>query len=283
MKSLLFVLGLLLPLWLGTAVAETVGIREENRQRFSVLLHHLVSSYETLSAEDDRMITEDLEAIRSVSGEDYELALAISGHWRSVFGSGYILRIHHGTERAEELETTALQNSRRHAFVVLGYQLQNGEMTRELKGRCEAAAAAARSFPDALIVCSGGATGSNNPEGHTEAGMMKAYLTGKCGIAADRILTDEEAMTTAENAVNTFRMLMENDVKSITVVTSSYHQRWGQVLCNAMAALYRRWYGYSVDIVENYCYDIQTTNKAFQKDERMAERQLRSLLGLQRK
>ena len=167
--------------------------------------------------------------------------------------------------------------------MVLGYQLQNGEMTRELKGRCEAAAAAARSFPDALIVCSGGATGSNNPEGHTEAGMMKAYLTGKCGIAADRILTDEEAMTTAENAVNTFRMLMENDVKSITVVTSSYHQRWGQVLCNAMAALYWRWYGYSVDIVENYCYDIQTTNKAFQKDERMAERQLRSLLGLQRK
>ena len=44
------------------------------------------------------------------------------------------------------------------------------------------AAIAARVFPDSILVCSGGATGDNNPERHTEAGLMKQYLAGTCGI-----------------------------------------------------------------------------------------------------
>ena len=86
--------------------------------------------------------------------------------------------------------------------MVLGYELLNGGMTDELKGRCDAAAAAAKTFPASLLVCSGGATGQNNPQRHTEAGLMKDYLVDECGIAAERVFTDERALTTAENIIS---------------------------------------------------------------------------------
>lgn len=58
-------------------------------------------------------------------------------------------------------------------------------MTEDLIGRCGAAAATARAFPDSVLVCSGGAAGGSNPEKHTEAGMMKAYLSEQCGLGED--------------------------------------------------------------------------------------------------
>ena len=130
-------------------------------------------------------------------------------------------------------------------------------MQEELIGRCDAAAAAARSYPDAILITTGGATGSNNPEGHTEAGMMKDYLTEQCGIDAGRIFTDTEAMTTLENAVNSFRILKEKGIETFTIVTSNYHQRWAQILFNAVAAAREKGTGYRVRLVGNYNYPAQ--------------------------
>ena len=96
-------------------------------------------------------------------------------------------------------------------------------------------------------ICSGGATGPNNPDGHTEAGLMKEYLVRACGIDTSRIFTDESAMTTLENAENTFEILRAKGIRTITIVTSDYHQKWGQVLYNALAAVYAQRYGYSVE------------------------------------
>ena len=170
----------------------------------------------------------------------------------------------------------------KHAFVVLGYELQDGEMTDELKGRCEAAAAAARSFPNTILVCSGGATGPNNPEKHTEAGLMKQYLVEVCGIEESRIFTDERAMTTAENAVNTFAIMKDQGVESMTIVTSSYHQRWGQALYNALAAIYEQQQGYHARLIGNYCFDTQPSMDAFLQHDRFAIFQLGEILGLPR-
>ncbi len=280
MKKILIGLSLLMLLCCTAALADEGFVTEANQKNFAVLLQDLLSAYETPCAEDEQIIARDLESIRAASAADYELAQAIAGHWRLVYGSDYILHCYQGGEYAPELEGSGIPDTGSHAFVVLGYQLSNGEMAEELKGRCRAAAAAAHSFPKARIVCSGGATGSGNPDKHTEAGMMKAYLSQSCGIEPGRILTDEEAMTTVENAVNTFRILMENDIHTITIVTSSYHQRWGQTLYNAMAALYRQRYGFAVEIVENYCFEIEPSKQSFRQDARMAQRQLGSLLGL---
>jgi vancomycin permeability regulator SanA len=164
--------------------------------------------------------------------------------------------------------------------VVLGYELKNGEMQPELKGRCAAAAAAARSFPSTIIICSGGATGDNNPSKHTEAGMMRDYLVKRCGIEASRIHIDESAMTTLENASNTIEMLQQQGIETMTIVTSTYHQRWGQAVYNAVAVLYRRYFGYSVTIEYNYCFYTEPEHEIYRNDDRLAIRQIAQLLNV---
>ena len=152
-------------------------------------------------------------------------------------------------------------------------------MTAELRGRCDAAVEAALAYPDSILVCSGGATGPNNPDGHTEAGLMKAYLV-EHGVPAERVFTDERAMTTAENAVNTFAILQAQEIGTMTIVTSSYHQRWSQVLYNAVAAQYRQASGYSLEIVGNWCFDTEPANERYLQDAQIAIRQLCDILGL---
>ena len=110
---------------------------------------------------------------------------------------------------------------------------------------------------------------------------MRDYLRNVCGIDEARIFTDERAMTTLENAVNTFAILREQGVQTLTVVTSAYHQRWGQVLYNAMAALQRLGSGYSAELVGNYSFPIEAPEQ-FRQDDRFALRQLSSMLGLPR-
>jgi len=269
--------------WAGTlAAAKTRWISEENKTRFAALLTALVNAYETPSGGDDARIDAELDAIREASASDYDIAQAIAGHWRDVYlDDDYPLFIYReGEERATSLEQTSLRDSARHAFVVLGYELKNGEMQPELKGRCAAAAAAARSFPSAILICSGGATGDNNPSKHTEAGMMRDYLVERCGIEASRIHIDERAMTTLENASNTMEMLQLQGIETMTIVTSTYHQRWGQAVYNAVAALYRHYFGYSVEIVGNYCYDTEPEHDMYRNDDRMAIRQIAQLLNI---
>ena len=282
MKRTAFLMLLVLLFLAGTARAQEYRIDKRNEKAFQNLLDHLLSAYERPSARDAGRIEADLSAIRRVSGSDFAVAKSIADHWQGVYlNPEYSLTLHpEGEQIASELIAAGIPDSGTHAFVILGYALKNGKMTEELKARCEAGAAAARAFPNAILVCSGGATGGNNPEKHTEAGEMKAYLSGECGISADRIFVDEEAMTTLENAVNTFAILRERGVRTITIVTSSYHQRWGQALYNAMAALCKQQYGDEITIVGDYSFDTEPTNKQYRRDARIATQQLASMLGL---
>ena len=254
-------------------------ISRENAENVSRLLNDLVKAHRSPAAEDAGQIDADLDAIRAVDSRDYQIARAIAEHWRAVYlDPNYELCLYHGEEQAGELRDFGIPNSPAHAFVVLGYELMNGEMQPELMSRCDAAAAAARAFPAAILVCSGGATGANNPQGHTEAGMMKAYLTERCSIDGARIFIDERAMTTAENAVNTFEILRREGVRTVTIVTSAYHQRWGQALYNAVGALYRQRTGCDIEIVGNYCCDVE--NAAYQNDDQIAAMQISGILQL---
>ena len=256
-------------------------VTAENAANVGALLSDLVSAYETPTNMDSVRIEADLEAIRAVSEEDCAVAQSIADHWSAVYlDPDYKLYLHQGEEKAEVLAETGIPDSKTHAIVVLGYELQNGEMQPELKGRCETAAAVARQFPKTILVCSGGATGANNPQRHTEAGLMKAYLTKNCGIDESRIYTDEQAMTTQENALNTMKILQAQKVRTMTIVTSSYHQRWGQAVYNAIAAVYRQQRGYSVEIVGNYSYDTEPTVGTYRNDAQIAARQIAGILEL---
>ena len=256
-------------------------VSEANAENYATLLADLVYAREASTTQDARTIAADLDAIRAVDRRDLPIAEAIAHHWQTVYlDPDYRLFLHHGGELAEELADAGIPENSRHAIVVLGFALQDGEMQPELMGRCDAAAAMARSYPSAILVCSGGATGTNNPEGHTEAGLMRDYLAEHCEIDPSRIFIDEKATTTAENAVNTLEILRANGIRTMTIVTSAYHQRRGQTLYNATAALFRQQYGYSVRIVGNYCYDIDSSSPIEAFDARVAASQIAGILGL---
>ena len=223
-----------------------------------VLLADLAAAYLRPSAQALEKIDADVEGLGD------PLASSLAEQWKKTWLDPEYRLLMYGTDSPEELPVAG-----RHAFVVLGYELENGEMTEELTGRCEAAVAAARAFPDSILVCSGGATGGNNPEKHTEAGLMKAYMSEECGIDPERIFIDERAMTTDQNMLYSMKILQEQQVETVTVVTSDYHQLRGQTLFSAMAAMVRREQGYSVEIVGNWCWPTGTS-RARQQGEFMS-------------
>ena len=205
-----------------------------------------------------------------------EVITSVVDHWKRAFLVGENALLIHGRDDARCLP---VPDPSAHAFAVLGYGLEDGEMVDELRTRCDAAAAAAFAFPEAVIICTGGATGDNNPEKHTEAGMMKDYLVRVHGIGEERIFTDESALTTAENAVNTFEILRELGRTTLSIVTSVYHQRWGQALYNAVGAQYRRDHGFDVRFIGDYCCDVEPSLEEFRRDDRYASYQLGQILG----
>ena len=258
--ALLLVL-VLLPL---TALAEGEPVTVDT------LIDDLIYACKSPDSDALRRIDADAEALND------EALYAVAEHWKRMFITpGYRLFIH---GRDDPASLPIPNGGRGHAFAVLGFALENGEMTEELKRRCEAAAAAARAFPEAILVCTGGPTGANNPLRHTEAGLMKQYLTEACGIEASRVFADERALTTGENALNCFFIFRQQNVHSVTVVTSAYHQRWGQTLFNAVSALYKRDLGYSVDIIENFNCEIPSLS-VYSGDYLIAASQLRTLLS----
>ena len=261
MKKLIFIL-VCLSLCLPSAWAEQAA------PDYADLIVGMVTAYQQPSEEAEGR----LDAIADQLGG---VARRIVSHWKTVWlDPGYKLYLD-GTDDPAGLPVTG-----RHAFVVLGYQLKDGEMTWELRGRCDAAAAAAQAFPDSILVCSGGATGENNPDGHTEAGLMKAYLAERRGIDPARIFIDERAMTTEGNALNTMAILQAQGVETITIVTSTYHQRRAGTLYNAVAALYERDQGYSVRIVGNYCFPVAADQGTQMMELPITVSQLTSILRL---
>ena len=244
---------------------DTENKEEEKPVNISTLLFDLASLREA----DDR-IAEDLDALKN-----NELAAFIADKWQTIYMNPDFRLFIHGKDNPAGLPVSG-----KHAFVILGFELDNGEMSDELKARCGAAAAAVAAFPDSILICSGGATGENNPEGHTEAGLMKDYLVQTCGIETDRILTDENAMTTLENAVNTFAILKEQGIETITIVTSSYHQRRAQLLYETLAEMIRRKEGVSVTVAGNYSCEVQQPEILAQIDAKIAAMQLAELIAV---
>ena len=241
---------------------ETDEPEEEREVNIGTLANDLASVKEA-----GDLVAEDLEILK-----DNDLAAFVADRWQSIYMNPDYRVYLNGRD-----DPAGLPVSGKHAFVILGFELENGEMKDELKARCDAAAAAAGSFPDSILVCSGGATGENNPDGHTEAGLMKEYLVQACGIAPERILIDESAVTTLENAVNTFAILKEQGIETITIVTSSYHQQRADILYETLAEIIRKKEGISITVAGNYSCEIQAPAELVRADARIAAMQLAEL------
>ena len=117
-----------------------------------------------------------------------------------------------------------------HAFVVLGHKLNDdGSLSNEGKGRCDVAYESAIKYPNSMIYVTGGGTSKYNKT-ITEGGQMYDYLINVKGLDSKRIIKETSAMDTVENAKNTFKKLIQGNIKSITIITSDYHVRRGTLL-----------------------------------------------------
>ena len=115
-------------------------------------------------------------------------------------------------------------------IVVFGYGLgADGSIQPELEDRLYVALNAVRQYPNAYVAVTGGQT--SEVAGVTEGGQMAAWLRAQ-GVAESRLIVEDQALSTAQNAANTYKLLTSAypQVKTLAVVTSDYHVACAGVL-----------------------------------------------------
>ena len=123
-------------------------------------------------------------------------------------------------------------------MIVLGFQLNpDGSMKDELIERLTVAKASVEKYPNSLIVCTGGGTAAENPDA-TEAGKMAKWLI-ENGVDPQRVIVEDQSLTTAQNAIYTYRILTEQypQVKQLAIISSDYHIATGTLLFGAETTL----------------------------------------------
>ena len=152
-------------------------------------------------------------------------------------------------------------------IVVLGYELNDdGTMKDELLGRLRVALSCARQYPNALVLCTGGGTAADAPdvtEGRSMGDWMLAH-----GLSRHRLIVEDRSMTTAENAMNSYRILFSDypAVDSVAIVSSSYHIPWGSLLFEAGLMQSASELGTRrIHVISNAAYP--TTSAVYREDE----------------
>lgn len=179
--------------------------------------------------------------MNGAAGEAEECLLALeardpdmASRWRGIFSCWQRLEnVKPGKSLPDGLpDTDAL------CLVVLGYQLEaDGSMREELYQRLRVALGCAKQYPHAYILCTGGHTASA-AEDASEAGRMADWLI-RNGVAPERVIAEEDSLTTTQNAEFTYAILRDlyPSVTSVAVISSDYHVNAGAVLLEAVSVL----------------------------------------------
>ena len=138
------------------------------------------------------------------AGLDYELLLgqiarqdpALAKTWSEILD--FWMQVNGDMEFHKEVLPDGLPEDDTLCIAVMGYQLNSdGSMRDELYERLHVTLASAEKYPNAYILCTGGGTASKK-EKVTEAGQMAKWLIKK-GISEDRIIVEDNALSTIEN------------------------------------------------------------------------------------
>lgn len=220
-SMLLSVLLLIAPV---LAVGETAAA-----PRVQDMVRQLILYYSVYGSEADEKTAEllsELQAADPVAGGKWAGILQL---WKDVNTS---LEIH------ENILPDGLPDTDELCLVTLGFQLNpDGSMKNELIERLKVAKACAEKYPNALLVCTGGPTASGSPEA-TEAGEMAKWLI-ENGVDPQRVIVENRSLTTAQNAVYTWKILSEQypRIRKLAVISSDYHIATGVLLFGAEATL----------------------------------------------
>lgn len=189
------------------------------------LIREIILYHGSYDKEADGQVKERLQILKAKDSRQGELWEKIMDYW--VYANEE-LRIN--MERLPE----DLPQGQEMCIVVLGFELNDdGTMQDELIGRLQTALTCAEQYPEAYIVCTGGGTAANNKE-VTEAGLMGEWLM-EHGVDEGRLIIEDASHTTAENARFSYDILLADypQVKSVALVSSSYHIAWGSLLFEA--------------------------------------------------
>lgn len=103
-------------------------------------------------------------------------------------------------------------------IIVLGAKLKNNRVTSTLQHRLETAASYWKGHPDAVIIVTGGRTGSSKI---SEARAMKNYLMQKHQIPSGCIVEEDKSKSTIENFIYCRKVIPQDAV--VGIVTTNYH------------------------------------------------------------
>lgn len=204
------------------------GQRQEKRDRREII-EELVVDYGSYGSEAEEHIQALLKELHSVDADAASRWERIMALWKS---ANTDLMIH------ENVLPDGLPETDELCIVALGFQLNpDGTMREELVERLKVVKASAEKYPNALIVCTGGGTAAKNVSA-TEAGKMAEWLI-ENGVAQERVIVEDQSLTTAQNAIFTYDILTERypQVKELAIVSSDYHIATGTLLFEAEAIL----------------------------------------------
>ncbi|GAB2536386.1 ElyC/SanA/YdcF family protein [Gracilibacillus alcaliphilus] len=202
---------------LQTEVSEALNTYEEiinyDEEYFNAWLMHGI--YSKLEEDNETFETdfEQLKELDEIKAEEYADRITMVDEIKGV---------------TLETEIPSDLNEENHAFVLLGYALSDdGEMEDTLLKRLEVAKEAAEAYPNSKIIVSGGVP----KQGITEADVMFDWLV-ENGIEEERIIKEELATDTIENALFSMNIAKEEEIKDITVISSATHMRRALVIFN---------------------------------------------------
>lgn len=129
--------------------------------------------------------------------------------------------------RSQPVPTDIKEYEEDHLFILLGYALDDeGQMQETLINRLEHALKLLEKNPTSKIIVTGGVPKKNN----TEAKLMAEWLIQQ-GIEENRIIQEDLATDTVENALFSMELAKELDFSNqLTVISSASHVRRGKVL-----------------------------------------------------
>ena len=210
----------------GCGINETSNAEPTRAQKIVEEIAVDYGTYGSEAKERIRELSEELSAIDPVSGKRIDSIVDI---WTSE---------DLGKPLNYDILPDGLPDSDELCIVVLGFQLEpDGSMKDELIQRLTVALNSAEKYPKAYIVCTGGGTAANNSE-VSEAGEMAKWLEAN-GIEKQRLIVEDNSITTAQNAIFTYDILtsLYPSVKKLAIVSSDYHIATGELLFKAESVI----------------------------------------------
>ena len=180
------------------------------------LVTDMVVAYRQSGAKGADQIQRDVEKLKA---EDAELGRA----WEGIMACWDYVNTDLEINTSGELPGD-LPQDKSLCIAVLGYELHSdGSMASEMEGRCELALRCADQYPYAYLILCGGGTASKAKD-KTEAGVMAEWLR-EHGVDKERLILEDQSMTTGDNAKNACEILAEQypQVNTLAIVTSGYH------------------------------------------------------------